>query len=78
MNQYMVVEKFREGCYHSVYERFNTKGRMLPDGLHYLNSWSNEQHDICFQLMETDDETLFDAWFKLWSDLVEFSIYRID
>lgn len=78
MTQYMVVEKFREGCCEEVYQRFNTKGRMLPDGLHYLSSWINKDHDICFQLMETRDESLFRNWFHQWSDLVEFEVYPVD
>ena len=74
----MVVENFRDGCYDAVYDRFKTSGRMLPDGLNYLNSWSNENKNICFQLMESRDEALFKIWFQRWSDLVEFDVYPVD
>jgi hypothetical protein len=36
-------------------ERFHAKGRMLPEGLAYLNSWLEKDGNRCFQLMETND-----------------------
>jgi hypothetical protein len=45
----MVVEKYRKGCFEKVYERYNSKGRLLPEGLTYLNSWVNQEKNICFQ-----------------------------
>ncbi len=78
MKQYMVVEHFKEGCFERVYQRFGERGRLLPDGLNYLNSWLNEDNNICFQLMETKDEGLFAVWTKQWQDLVDFEIFAID
>jgi hypothetical protein len=69
----MVVETFVEGA-RPVYERAAAKGRMLPPGLHYVDSWIDERLERCFQLMETDDPKLFDAWTAEWSDLVSFEI----
>jgi hypothetical protein len=37
--KYMVVEKFKAGQKPLVYERLQEKGRMLPDGLTYIDSW---------------------------------------
>lgn len=74
----MVVEKFKPGCIDLCYQRLETCGRMLPDGLYYLNSWVNSESEICFQLMEAKDEGLFDIWFDKWKDLVSFEIYQID
>jgi hypothetical protein len=34
---YMVVETFAEP--RAVYERARQRGRMLPDGLRYIDSW---------------------------------------
>jgi hypothetical protein len=35
---------------------------MLPPGLRYVDSWIDAQNlDRCFQLMETDDATRFEA-----------------
>lgn len=78
MKQYMVIEQFRDGCWNAAYERFNHEGRLLPDGLNYLNSWANRDRNICYQLMETNSPELFDLWFSRWSDLVEFDLVPLD
>jgi len=75
---YMVIETFRPGCRASVYERFREKGRMLPDGLRYLDSWVEKDGDRCFQLMETDSSELFDRWMEAWNDLVSFEIVELE
>jgi Protein of unknown function (DUF3303) len=69
----MVIETFVQGA-RPVYERAAAKGRMLPPGLEYVDSWIDERLDRCFQLMETDDPSLFDTWTAAWSDLVRFEI----
>ncbi len=69
----MVIESFVQGA-RPVYERAAAKGRMLPPGLLYLDSWIDERLDRCFQLMETDDPSLLDRWMAEWSDLVGFEI----
>lgn len=73
----MVIEEFREG-HEKVYERLNRKGRMLPAGLHYLNSWVNKEENLCFQLMETNNPDLLTEWVKYWEDLIDFEIVPID
>ncbi len=78
MTTYMVVERFREGCFERVYERFRARGRMLPDGLVYVNSWVNREQNLCFQLMQTDDHDLFAVWTREWDDLTEFEIIPVD
>lgn len=69
--RYMLVERFAQGA-RPVYERAEITGRLLPPGLHYVESWVAESLDKCFQLMETDDPRLLDDWMKQWSDLVVF------
>src|SRR5437899_6729069 len=61
---YMVIERFKPGCLSAVYQRFEAKGRMLPPGLFYLNSWLEKEGHRCFQLMEADDPRLFGEWTK--------------
>ena len=73
---FMVVERFTNGAA-SVYERAAEHGRLLPDGLVYVDSWVDERLDRCFQLMETDDASLFDEWTARWSDLAEFEVVRV-
>jgi hypothetical protein len=74
--RYMVIERFTRGAA-PVYERAAERGRLLPDGLMYLDSWIDERLDRCFQLMETDDPTLLDEWTARWSDLVEFEVVPV-
>lgn len=77
MKQYMVIETFMPGCKDKVYERFHQKGRMIPEGLAYIDSWFEKDGDRCFQLMETNDPLLFQQWIRHWDDLVGFEIIEI-
>ena len=72
----MVVERFRRGP-DPVYQRAADQGRLLPDGLVYVDSWVDERLDRCFQLMETDDPALLDEWTARWSDLTEFEVVPV-
>lgn len=74
---YMVVEHFRDGDAIPVYRRFRDRGRLAPDGLTYLSSWVDEDLARCYQLMETDDRALLDAWIANWSDIVDFEVYPV-
>ena len=74
---YLVIECFRDGEAAPVYARFREKGRLLPDGLVFHQSWLSAELDRCFQIMETDDVTLFDTWTSQWDDLVDFEIIPV-
>jgi hypothetical protein len=74
--RYMVIETFVKGP-RPVYERARDRGRMLPDGLQYVDSWIEEDLGRCFQLMETDDPALFDRWTARWDDLAAFEIVPV-
>jgi hypothetical protein len=77
MTEYMVIENYREGCFDKIYERFHKYGRMLPDGLVFIESWLEKSEKRCFQLMETNDPDLFETWIKNWEDLVDFEVIEI-
>jgi hypothetical protein len=72
----MVVELFTSGPL-PVYQRARERGRMLPDGLRFVDSWIDERLDRCFQLMETDDPELFEQWISSWSDLARFEVVPV-
>ena len=74
---FMVIEHFKNRDARAVYERFANKGRMMPEGLNYVDSWIEGNFDRCFQLMETDDAGLFDVWIANWRDLVDFEIIPV-
>ncbi len=73
----MVIETFKAGRA-VVYERYDQQGRMMPDGLHYIDSWIERDGNRCFQLMETETPELFQSWTAKWSDLVDFEIVAIE
>ena len=76
--QYMVIEKFKKNKAKEIYQRYEEKGRMLPEGLKYLQSWVDLNNlERCFQLMECEDHMLFREWLDNWQDLVEFEIIPV-
>lgn len=77
MKRYMVIEHFEPNAKDKIYARFQAKGRMLPEGLDYIDSWLEKDGDRCFQLMETRDSSLFDQWMENWKDLVSIEIVEL-
>ncbi|PYN54796.1 MAG: hypothetical protein DMD92_18050 [Candidatus Rokuibacteriota bacterium] len=74
---YMVIERFKAGAAPEVYRRFRDKGRMAPDGLEYVSSWVDLEFATCYQLMRTEDPSLFTTWTGAWKDLAEFEIVPV-
>jgi hypothetical protein len=74
---YMVVEHFKPGRSEDVYRRFRDRGRMAPEGLGYISSWTETGFARCYQVMETDDPALLDAWMANWSDLIDFEVQPV-
>ncbi len=74
---FMIIEHFRDGNPRPVYARFDARGRLAPEGLHYVNSWVTSDLSTCYQVMETDDRALLDQWLERWSDLVEFDVIPV-
>jgi hypothetical protein len=63
---FMVIERFERNDMLPVYARVNERGRGLPDGLKYVNSWVEPNFGRCFQLMECDDLELLQQWVLHW------------
>ena len=74
---FMVVERFKDRDAVAVYRRVRERGRMLPEGLTYVDSWVEANFDRCFQLMECDDPRLFQEWVARLGDLIEFEIVPV-
>jgi hypothetical protein len=74
---FMVIEQFRNQDAKSVYRRFQQKGRLLPNGVEFLNSWVAADLGRCSQLMECNDIKLLQQWVAEWSDLIEFEIVPV-
>ena len=74
---FMVIEKFKNRNARAIYRRSREQGRMLPDGLRYVDSWVESNFDRCFQLMECDDPRLFQQWVIQWHDIIDFEIVPV-
>jgi hypothetical protein len=75
---FIVIEHYSHGP-EPVYQRAAERGRMLPDGLRYLDSWivDDGRLDRCFQLMETSNPDLLAVWCDRWADLCDFEIFPV-
>ena len=74
---YMVIERFHPGKVKALYQRFDDKGRLMPDGLHYVNSWIDAKVETCYQVMETDNASLLWEWIENWKDLADFEVVPV-
>ena len=74
---YMVIEHFKTPGAIEIYRRVRDGGRFLPEGLEYVSSWVDLDFTICYQLMKTDNEKLFELWTKHWEDLIDFEIIPV-
>jgi hypothetical protein len=73
----MIIEYFKEGAVKKVYQRFDEKGRMMPAGVTYINSWVESNYNRCFQVMECPDKESLDEWISNWQDLVDFEVIPV-
>ena len=72
---YMVIERFKDAP--AIYRRLREKGRMMPEGLEYVSSWIHVDLKTCWQLMRSEDESLFERWTSNWKDLIDFEIVPV-
>ena len=63
---FMIIERFKDNDMLPVYKRVRDEGRILPEGLSYLDSWVEPNFSRCFQLMQCDDLTLLQQWILKW------------
>jgi hypothetical protein len=74
---YMVIEHFKNADAVPVYRRFRDHGRLAPEGLTYISSWVDRSFERCYQVMETEDPALLQAWIAQWSDIVDFDVHPV-
>ena len=74
---YMIIEKFYPDKVKEVYKRFEEKGRLMPEGLSYINSWIDADLSTCYQVMETSDEQKIQEWISHWDDLANFEVIPV-
>lgn len=73
----MIIETFHSGKEKILYRRFEEQGRMLPQGVKYVDSWINESVTVCYQIMESDNEDKIREWINNWKDLADFEIIPV-
>jgi hypothetical protein len=74
---FMIIERFRDRDPSPVYARLRERGRSMPNGLRYVDSWVEANFDRCFQLMECEDPLLLQRWILQWRDLMEFEVVPV-
>jgi hypothetical protein len=74
---FMVIERFRDGSGKAVYQRFAERGRMIPSGVRFVDSWVDTANARCFQLMDCAREEDLQPWLDAWSDLVDFEVAAV-
>ena len=72
---YMIIERFKDAP--AIYRRLREEGRLMPEGLEYVSSWIAVDLKICWQLMRTEDQSLFQRWIDNWKDLVDFEVVPV-
>jgi hypothetical protein len=73
----MIIETFHPGKVKLLYDRFAEKGRLLPEGVQYVNSWIDIELTKCFQVMQCDNLAKLNEWVENWSDLADFEIIPV-
>ena len=63
---FMVIERFEGNDMVPIYRRLEEKGRQLPEGLDYVDSWIEANFGRCFQLMRCDEARLLQQWVLGW------------
>lgn len=74
---FLVIERFKNRDPAPIYARLRERGRSMPEGLRYVDSWIEVNFDRCFQLMECDDPLLLQRWILQWRDLMEFEVVPV-
>ena len=73
----MVIETFKPGKVKELYAKFEEEGRLLPEGVEYIDSWINEEKTICFQLMQSTSAENLRLWIKEWNYYAYFEIIKV-
>jgi hypothetical protein len=69
--QFMVIETFDPAKAPDIYRQFQERGRGIPEGLSYVDSWVDAGLGRVWQIMETDDVALLQEWIAFWAPLVD-------
>ena len=71
----MVIEHFKDA--REIYRRFAERGRMMPEGVAFIESWIDNDVSRCFQLMECESLEQLQQWADNWTDLADFEFVPV-
>jgi hypothetical protein len=74
---FMIIERFKDGDFQAVGERFRAQGRMMPSGVEFRASWMTPDGSRCYQINEASSREALDEWMRNWEDLVDFEVAEI-
>ena len=74
--RYMIIERYLQGAA-PIYARLNERGRQLPAGVEFVDSWVSEDLTCCYQLVACDDARMLEPWMDAWRDLVAFEVVPV-
>lgn len=74
---YMIIENYKPGKTEEIYRRFSEKGRMMPQGIEFINSWIEENLQKCYQVMKSESIENLEEWIDNWKDLVDFEVIPV-
>jgi hypothetical protein len=74
---FMVIEDFRSGDPLPVYRRVRDRGRLMPEGVRYIDSWVTGDLRRCFQIVECGGRADLDPWIRQWEDVVDFDVVPV-
>ena len=77
METYMIIEHYRPWKTEEIYIRFSEKGRMLPEGVEFVNSWIEVNLQKCYQVMKSNTPEKLVEWIDNWKDLVDFEVIPV-
>ncbi len=77
MKTFMIIENYKPGKTEEIYNRFKEKGRMIPEGVEFVDSWIEENLQKCYQVMRSESESGIYEWIDNWKDLVDFEVIPV-
>ncbi|MCB9081664.1 MAG: DUF3303 family protein [Lewinellaceae bacterium] len=74
---YLIIEKFYPGKVKELYQRLDTEGRFLPDGVTYVGSWIDENIETCYQVMDSPSREKLQEWMDHWAGYCEWEVMPV-
>ncbi len=75
--KYMIIERFYSSKLKDLYLKLEQEGRLLPNGVTFINSFIDEKVQICFQIIESDSISLIHQWIEHWTEYADFEIFPV-